>query len=119
MTTKWYAAHLINYFDFLDEPKCNFLAWEDIVLVEANSDDEAEKKAWELGEDRIVNDDNTRIDGRMVVQKFLGVRKIIECSPSFDLETGTEISFSQFRIRDIESAKKLAEGQEVDLKYVD
>jgi hypothetical protein len=124
----WYAAHII----VSDRPinsdyEGDISLYENVVLISAKDDDEANFKAQQYGENSIVQDDTlTTMEGVHLKTAFVGVRKIIEIQnpPSLNsAETvpvdGTEITYSKFAVKDPEALAKLVNGEEVLISYIE
>lgn len=113
----WYAAHAIMYIEFAN--KNSYTIRENIILIEAESVDEA----WEKSDKRakeITNETNDALvlDESFENWKLAGIRKLISC---FDEENqpedGTEITYSELEIDDEASFKQLLKGDSVILNY--
>ena len=115
----WYAAHLIMYFKFKDNKyQINFPVFENIVLIEAESDTAAAEKANQslLEKDSLSEDDCwNNIPGRWCSG---GVRKIIECLDGhLQPSNGTEISYSQYVCENKKLLDELIQGDIVSIIY--
>jgi hypothetical protein len=124
----WYAAHIIvSYRPINSDDEGDISLYENVVLISAKDDDEANFKARQYGEDSIVQDDTlTTTEGVHLKTAFVGVRKIIEIQnpPSLNsAETvpvdGTEITYSKFAVKDEEALTKLVNGEEVTIDYLE
>jgi hypothetical protein len=118
----WYAAHVIMSVEFKDPAdQTSYPLWENIVLVEADSEDEAWTQAKRLGlEEETAGTDGFRWNGRPALWRFAGVRKVIECrsdSPDDRPTHGAEVSYSQMSVPDKESLAKLVQGEAVEVRY--
>jgi Domain of unknown function (DUF4288) len=118
----WYAAHVIMNVEFKDPAdQTSYPLWENIVLVEADSDRAAWEQAERLGrEDETDGTDNFRWNGRPARWKFAGVRKVIECRSDEQDDRpvhGAEVSYSQMSVPDKESLAKLVQGKAVEVLY--
>jgi hypothetical protein len=115
----WYAAHGIMYVKFSDEKQDKYSVYENVILIEADSDEQALKKAKErCQKDEINSDLGFEWDGRTACLVFAGIRKIIECCDSGNIPNdGTEITYSQMEVDDYESLSKLVEGELVTIRY--
>jgi hypothetical protein len=117
-TMKWYTAHAIMYVKFKDKNQDRYPIWENIILIEAASDDEA----WEKAEIRAKEDEDE--SGEMVWDKhpssflFAGIRKLVLCVDPGDNPTdGTEISYSEMELDSWDSLQKFLKGETVSVKY--
>ena len=109
----WYAAHLILYFKRRKGPQSRFLVWENIVLIRANSSDEAYEKAEERGrQEEAVDDETMTIGGHPSRLVFAGVRKVTLCQDENSRPAdGSEVSYNEMVLRTETAIKKLAAGE--------
>jgi hypothetical protein len=117
----WYAAHLIMYVKLKERPQSKFTVWENIVLIQAASEEEAWNKAEERGRADEGDDDGTlRWGGKPATWVFEGIRKLTAChSEQKRPGDGTEISFTEMQVESEQALHKLAEGLPVTVKYND
>ena len=124
----WYAAHIIvSHRPINSDDEGDINLYENVILISAKDDDEANSKAQQYGENSIVQDDTlTTMEGVHLETAFVGVRKIIEIQnpPSLhSAETvpvdGTEITCSKFAVKDEEALAKLVNGEEVLIDYLE
>lgn len=118
----WYAAHVIMSVKFDNpEDQTTYPVWENIVLVEAGSEDEAWGEAERLGrEEETDGTDGFRWKGKPARWVFAGVRKLIECrsdGPKDRPIHGAEVTYSQMSVPDKESLTKLVNGRPVTVYY--
>jgi len=121
---KWYTASAIFLFEYKDGNQDSFTAWENVYLLEANSNKEAMIKAekcarrYEEGKES-----TTKLDGRDVVMKYHGLRKLIEVQYSDDSEKGSldcaEVTFSEFNLDTQEEFSSLVQGKSVEVGYME
>ncbi len=118
---KWYAAHLILYVRFKDHPQDHFPVWENIVVIEAASADEANTKAEQRGRDDEGDSDGTFTwDGHPATWVFAGVRKLISCVNATEQPgDGTEISYTEMELPSLEEVHLLSEGRDVTVRLSD
>lgn len=116
---KWYAAHTIMYMKLKEGTQAEYTVYENVILLEAESDDEAEEKAIRRGHDEEGDSDNTlRYGDRPATMVFAGVRKVVACvDPESRPGDGTEITYSVFEVRTPQELSDLASGNEVHLSY--
>jgi hypothetical protein len=119
----WYAAHLIMSLKY-DEPgdQTVYPIWENVVLIRADSDEDAERKATRIGrEDEESGDEKLRWDGKPAHWVFAGVRKLIQCrtpdDPDDRLRNGTEVTYSQMILDSPDGVSKLVRGEPVHVLY--
>ena len=116
----WYAAHLIMYFKRKKGTQKRFLVWENVVLVRANSSDEAYEKAEKRGRQEEIFDGTDRIGGHPSTCIFAGVRKVTLCQDQDSRPTdGTEVTYIEMSVRSEAAVKKLAAGKTVTVEIVD
>ena len=124
----WYAAHIIvSHRPINSDNEDDIGLYENVILISAKDDDEANLKAEQYGENSIVQDDTlTTMEGVHLETAFVGVRKIIEIQnpPSLNsAETvpvdGTEITYSKFAVKDEAALAKLVNGEEVLISYIE
>lgn len=116
---RWYAAHLIMVAKFKDKCQDKYPIWENVILLSANSDDEALSKAEKRGkEDESGSESEFLWEGRPAIWTFVGVRKLIEC---VDTDTrpgdGTEITYSELELGSEDALAKLVAGEPVIVNY--
>jgi hypothetical protein len=115
----WYAAHSIMYVRFKDGNQDKYPIWENVILIEASSDDEA----WDKAKIRAKEDEDEKgsesfWDDRPAMIIFAGIRKIVLCLDPEDRPThGTEITYSQMELDSFDSLSKFLKGEEVSVKY--
>ena len=120
----WYAAHLIMYFKFLDGVQSNYTIWENVILIRANTDEEAYEKAKRKG---VESEDGSSLtlenNDRPVTLTFAGVRKIfrvLECyAPEMIPTDGTEVTFTKYEIDDEETFLRYVKKEPVKVKCVE
>jgi hypothetical protein len=116
-----YAAHLIMAVKFDDAPQDRYPVYENVVLVEAETDERALEVATEIGRREEQEGSPFRWDGRPARWSFAGVRKLIECqtpgSDDEELRPGTEVTYSQLVLGSEEDLRKLVDGEPVNVLY--
>jgi len=120
----WYAAHIIVSTRPIKRDGGEISVYENVILLSAKDDDEADVKAKRYGENSVVEDETLRIDGEPAEESFVGVRKIIEIRGPIDSVgdepvDGAEITYSEMRVKDEEALEKLAKGDEVSVEYLE
>lgn len=117
----WYAAHLILYFRLKKKPQTRFLVWENIVLIEADSWDQARAKATERGrQDADDGSGGLSLDDEPAELVFGGVRKLVSCQDENRRpKDGTEVSYTEMEVRSEEALRKLIAGEPVSATLVD
>lgn len=114
---RWYAAHVVMCFRFLESEQDVFPIYEDVLMILAESDEEARKQAAELG---IQSEDATsKHDGRKAKLTFVGIRKVISCEFKKLPRNGSEATYSQFTVRTEDDLKRFANGDSVTVDYTE
>jgi hypothetical protein len=113
----WFAAHIILVVKFKDHSQTRFPVWENIVLIRADSEEEAIAKAEARGRDDEGDDDGTfRWGGKPAVWVFVGVRKVTLCEDAGKRPgDGTELSYLEFEAPSMAAVEKLIDGTPVRL----
>jgi hypothetical protein len=116
---RWYAAHAIMVTKFKDGNQNKFPIWENIILVIADSPDEAREKATMRARDDEGDSLGTyRYEGREAVWVFEGIRKLIECQDAENQpHDGTELTYSVFEVDSEELLRKLVQGKPARILY--
>ncbi len=117
--SNWFAAHLIMYVKFKEQPQSTFPVWENIVLINADSEDEAFAKAEKHGHDHEGDDEGSfRWGGKPATWVFAGVRKLTVCQdPEERPSDGTELSYTEMQLGSEQSVRKLAKGEPVEVRF--
>jgi Domain of unknown function (DUF4288) len=115
----WFTAHLVMYVKLKDQSQKRFPAWENMVLLKADSEDEAFEKAERRGrEDEGDDDGSFRWGGQPATWVFAGVRKLTSCQ---DAEKrpgdGTEVSFLEMEFGSQEALEQFVAGESVTVRF--
>lgn len=118
----WYTAHIIMNVEYMNPAEqTEYPFWENIVLVEADTEDEAWEQAEAIGRRGETDGmDGFRWGKKPARWKFAGVRKLIECrsdDPDDGPVSGAEVSYSKMCVPDKESLSKLVAGKSVEVRY--
>jgi hypothetical protein len=121
MDTSWFAAHIILYVKYTKHPQKTYPLWENVVLIKAQSEQEAFAKAEAHGQRMAGNEKRAFTwGGKPARWVFGGVRKVTACEDSEKRpDDGTEITYTQMRVRSFEALKKMVEGQPVGVQYIE
>jgi hypothetical protein len=117
----WYAAHLIMVVRYKRGGQERFPVWENIVLIEASSVEEAFAKA----EERAKQDEGDSRGtftwaGEPAAWHFAGVRKLCTCvNPEERPGDGTEVSYLELELPSEAAVVELVEGKPVALLFED
>ena len=118
---KWFAAHIIMVVKLKNGPQKRFPVWENIVLVSAESDDEAFAKTEQYGRKEEGDDDCTfRWDGKPARWVFAGVRKLTECAVVGERpDDGTEISYNEMELGSERAIEQFVAGRPTSVRTND
>lgn len=125
--TTWYAAHIIEYARFLDGVQDSYSLYENIVLIEAETLEEARNEAARIGQAETGG--SVSVNGRDAEMVFAGIRKLIACADTVTAERerehipfrpahGTEVSYSFLEIGSTEEFKRFVDGESVQVWYL-
>ncbi|MEE3716542.1 DUF4288 domain-containing protein [Tumidithrix elongata RA019] len=115
----WYIAHSIMYVKFKDGIQDKYPIWENMILIEASSSDDAWDKAKiRAKEDEDSEENESLWEKRPAIFVFAGIRKIVECLDPENRPThGTEVTYSEMELDSFDSLSKFLKGEEVLVKY--
>jgi len=125
----WFSAHIIIYVRYKEGIQDMIPIWENIHLIESESVDEAYKKAEDIGKKSEGDSDGTFMWGNIPsIMVFGGIRKLIECQSSSEElianpfnsnrpTDGSELSYSQFFVKDEATLNKLIQGESTEVIY--
>ena len=115
----WYAAHIVMYVTFKDASQDHYPVWENIVLIEAPTEDEAFSKAEVIGRGGEGDSDGTfRWNDRPARWNFGGVRKPALCQNADEKPgDGTEVTYLQFKVRSKKDLDRLLNSDEVTVTF--
>jgi hypothetical protein len=106
VNTGWYVAELVMEITVQDDPRN--VVHQNLVLIRANSPDEAYKRANKLGKDG--ESSYTNPSGMAVVFKFIGLSHLDEVYD--EIEDGAEITFKSRISVSAEELKSLVKARE-------
>jgi hypothetical protein len=111
----WYSAHIVMYVEFQGAHQGRFPVWENIILIEAKTEDDAFEKAEEYGRSEEGDDGGSfRWENQPARWVFAGVRKLTECQNVAERPgDGTEVSYNEFELDSREAVQALAAGRPV------
>jgi hypothetical protein len=117
----WYSAHIVMSVEFKDANQERFPVWENIILIQAKTEDEALEKAVAYGRSEEGDDGGSfRWQKQPARWAFAGVRKLTECQNVDDRpDDGTEVSYNEFELDSREAVKELAAGKPVQVHLND
>jgi hypothetical protein len=114
----WFAAHLVLYVKFKEQPQKRYPIWENIVLLQADSEEQAFAKAEQYGRAEEGDDDGSfRWGSQPAAWVFAGVRKLTACQDSEKRPSdGTEITYTEMEVNSLEAVAQLVEGRSVGVR---
>ena len=108
------------------DEKSPIQVYENTILLEASTSEEAMTMAREIGAKEAALDDDLTVGDAPAIREFAGVRKLIRVSNPHPLDldkdrpiSGTEISYSLYEVADRSALRALAEGERVRLEYLE
>ena len=115
----WFAAHIVLFVERKQQSQDRFPVWENIVLIEAATEDEAFDKAETIGRRGEGDDDGSfRWDGEPARWVFVGVRKLTACETVERRPgDGTELTFLQMEVTSREALERLVESRPVLVEF--
>jgi hypothetical protein len=121
-TLMWYCVHALLYFTYEDGNQQEYLVWENLYLIEADSPDEAKERGERFGRANESSPEaGLTLNGRPARRRFASIRKVVEC---VDLDTesgmptnGTEVSYSEFVVSSVEFTK-LIDAETAEVTYL-
>lgn len=117
----WYAAHIVMVVRFKDRPQRRVPAWENVVLLQAASDESATRKAEAIGTSSAGDEDGSFTwGGKPATWEFAGVRKVTQCALSGSKPaSGDEITYSELEFESLAAARRFARGGAVATIHID
>jgi hypothetical protein len=119
----WFAASVIMHIRYKDGIQDKYPVWENVLLIDAPTSEEALQKAERAGREREGDSDGSLTwEGRPAEWVYSGIRKLITVSNPNSIENipddGAEVSYSEFEVPDDISLSRLVKGEEVPVLYV-
>jgi hypothetical protein len=111
----WFAAHIILYIQLKDQPQKTYPVWENVVLIEARSEEEAFAKAEQRGRADAGDEDGTLTWGGEPARWVFGaVRKLTKCEDDDQRPgDGTEVTYLEMQVRSEKNLRKLLRSAKV------
>lgn len=130
----WYAAHVVQYMQFLDGDQDIYPLYENVILIEADDSDAAYEKAnqiaYESYDHKGGDTGGLRYGERPATFVFAGIRKLIACQDTVSIindrpageansqpRHGTEITYSFLEIASADEFKKYVAGDAAVVTY--
>lgn len=104
----WYAAHILLAERYIKEEQTTIPIWEQIPIIDAETDEEAFSEADRIGEFQAISEGHT-YDGHPIRWIYEGVRRLAEC---IDFEegppvSGKEVAYLSYFVQDDTDLKKM------------
>jgi hypothetical protein len=117
----WYAAHIVMYVKLKEKAQEHFPVWENIVLIHADSEEDAFAKTEARGHEEEGDCEGSfRWGGQQATWIFAGVRKLVLCQDSEERpRNGTELTYNEMHLESKEALARFVKGQPVDVRYQD
>lgn len=123
MSTVWFAAHAVYVFECIASPQTEFTVQENVLLVRARSSKAALAAATRLAKRDELVDASLTLDGEPARQRFLGIRKVVECASRAsdraskdgrvrDIRSGSEATYLSYRVANRADLRRLMQGKE-------
>lgn len=112
----WYTAYAISWIRFKDGEQDCFPLQEDLLLISAQTPEQAIQKAETIARDRYEGDDNGsfRCDGRPAERHFVGIRRLIQCDDPTEQPTdGTEVTYQFLQVNSRDQLDALLANRDV------
>lgn len=126
MNSQWVVISAIISMRVKHGKQRNIPVYENFYLMELFSGEDINIKAEEFVRSQLVEDSSLTLNGRPTYFSFEGIRKIISVSNPITEEIvdsrpvhGTELTYSEYVLRNETQIKKLVNGEEVKLRYID
>lgn len=117
----WYAAHAVMLIRLKSGEQTEFSVWENIILIQAATPDEAHEKAAKRAREDEGDSENTFTWNEEPAEfKFLGLRKLMECfSDEKRPNDGDEITHNQIKFANRDQLELYVAGEEAQLTIDD
>jgi hypothetical protein len=119
--SQWYVAHILMYVKRKKIGAVKIPVWENLVLIKADSEDEAFAKAQARGKQDEGDDAGTfRWAGEPAAWVFAGVRKLTHCEdPEKRPGDGTELSYTTMQLDSMHALADLLDGKAAEVELID
>jgi hypothetical protein len=115
----WHAAHLVLYVKYKEHPQTTYPLWENVVLIEAGTEEEAMAKAERRGrEDEGDCSGSFHWDDKPATWVFAGVRQLIRCvDPEERPRDGTEVTYNEMEVDSLETLNQFVQGRPAAVRF--
>lgn len=122
----WFAASVLIAMRTVEMNEGPIQVYENVVLMEAGTTEEALEIARQEADGVVKLDDNLTIDGKPATRSFVGIRKLITIRNPGGLDpdqdppnTGTELTYSLFEVQTESDLLSLGQGNPVNVTYLE
>ena len=119
----WYSASVIFLYEYKDGNQDSYTILENTYLLEAFSDENALELAEIYAKEHEEGPDDTmKINGRPVILKYYGIKKLMEVRNMIKEDNtldGAEVTYSEYYTEKKEDFDRLIRGESVLLEYVE
>lgn len=122
----WFTASVLIALKPLNYVSGEIEVYENMLLIEAATAEEANCQARKFGRVEASLDDGLTLNGVPIKREFVGIRKLITVSNPYpsDLDkdcptNGTELTYALYSVSSIEQLKQLVEGNAVEVLYIE
>ncbi|EOX8516929.1 DUF4288 domain-containing protein [Salmonella enterica] len=123
----WYVASVIMSIRKKNGKQKNIPVYENFILIEGDTSEEAIKKVRAMAiEEAELSSDGLMLNDKPAYMCFEGIRKLITISNPTDINmdslppvSGTELTYSEYLVKNKNQMKNLVQGKAVKLKYID
>ncbi len=122
----WYTANILIALKAEGRKQTKYPVYENVVLIEAASVEDAYRKAEKIGREEEAIDDALTLYSAPAKRIFAGIRKVITVQNPFPNHPtddrpcdGTEITYSLLELDSEEAIAKLAKGEATPVVYAE
>lgn len=117
----WFAAHVVMAVEYKSKRQKHWPVWENVVLVQAKSEEEAFAKAERYGRSEEGDDDGTFTwQGQPARWLFVGIRKITACVDSANRPGDlAEVTYNEFEVGSWDRLQDYAAGKAATVRCTD
>ena len=122
----WFAAHAVHVFELVSGRQTTFKVLEDVLMIRARNAKSALAAALRQVKRETVVDETLTLGNRPARQRFLGIRKVVECAADLsdrtshggevrEMKSGVEATYQFYRIKGRDELKRLMQGKDVEV----
>ena len=118
----WFAVHQIEYFKYLEGEQDVFPVYENVFLFEAETPNDAIKKAKRFFDEIDFDDKSLTLNGKPAKSIFAGIRKVVEVTHWKEegvLGSKDELTYNVFNVFDEKDIGKILNDEYVSVEYIE